>query len=656
MSICSFRHAVGARGKLSYGDENCWGRAVEPTNEIAFKTEGFKNEIGDLRSEALDPNRSLTKRVNGVSSVSGEFAFEQNVTGYEFIARHALGDYVSVASADGAIGSRVTTEYAASVNDIIVADNSVFVAGTGAGAGNHYFLAAIYKDSSGKLKSEISIAQYTLHTDGVTINGASSLFTVKVPLGAYIVQTNSDWNNVHTHYIEAARDLPEGLTFEVGRDVAYFVYTGMKVNTLEYTFNAQEICQGTASLVGKGEYSGGLLNTATTELSASVVIDTFGMDIYVAGQQVSAAIANAANDETAAANSDTPNDVNLLAASTSTNDTYEFGLASKLSCVTVQNLTLGAETDLNLVWEYYNGTAWVALNVTQDEIGDTFVAGSVAGSVGEKTTTWDVPNDMATTTVAALGPFYYVRMRVDGVVVAGTAAVTADRVWVGPSAIGFPREGGILQVGSENGVAFSSYTIDYDTALATFIVDPVEWNRGSAHELAEPVVSQQTWGHNVALPTDTDPLSSYQAAAYMNGVYQEVLSATVTLNNNLNTDKFQIGARFRAGVPEGMRSVECTLNAEFDDLILYRKYIDHNGFELEIRAVQDSEPINTAILVDPVYASKTLFMPKVELTGTTPNIGGPDQILIDHPGVCMRDTVRDINELVVIFVNESPSV
>jgi hypothetical protein len=247
-------------------------------------------------------------------------------------------------------------------------------------------------------------------------------------------------------------------------------------------------------------------------------------------------------------------------------------------------------------------------------------------------------------------------MCVNGGPTAAGTGVTADRVWAGPSAIGFPREGGELQVGSENGVQFTSYTIDYDAAQATFVIPAGAWAQGSAHEIDEPVVSQQTWGHNVASIPASDPLTSFQAAAYMNGVYQEILSASVTLNNNLYADKFQLGDKFRAGIPEGLRTVECSLNAEFDDLILYRKFTAGREFELEIRAVQDNEAIDTNVANDPVYASKTLFMPKVKLTGTTPNIGGPDQVLIDHPGVCLRDNTRDINELVIIYVNTTAQI
>lgn len=649
MSSCSFRHAIGARGQLSYGDEECWGRGVEPTQRLAFKTEEFKNEIGDLRSEALDPNRATVRRIRGVSNISGGFAFEQNTQGYENLARHALGDSVTLQGVDGGINTRVTSASAASDVAITVADTSDFV------GGGNYRIAAVYKDSSGKLQAEISATTLTV-TDGVTLTGGAAMFTVALPIGAAILQANpTDWSAIYTHYIEAARDLPEGMTFEVGRDVAFFVYTGMKVNTLEYTYNAQEICQGTTALLGKAEYSGGDLVTATTEASTSIVIDNFGMDEYVAGQQVSAAILDdggAFSDETAAANDDTAGDVTMFSISAQAGDYFYFGHGSKFSAIEAMNLVPQANAPAGLDWEYYDGTAWQTLLMTKDDIGDNLAA----TAAGDRVSTWDIPADMATNTINAQGPFYYVRCTPSANATNGTAIV-ADRIWHGPAAVGFPRNGGELQVGSENGISFSSYTIDYDLGTATLVVAASEWNQGSAHEIDEPVVSQQTWGHDVDPIPDSNPLSSFQAAAYMDGVFQEILSASVSLNNNLYADKFQLGDKFRAGIPEGIRVVECSLNAEFDDLILYRKFTAGRAFELEIIAVQDDEAIGgTGASADKVYASKTVFLPHVELTGTTPNIGGPDQILIDHPGVCLRDETRDINEMVVIFVNETAQI
>lgn len=46
------------------------------------------------------------------------------------------------------------------------------------------------------------------------------------------------------------------------RDIALFVYTGIKVGTWTMNFNAGEIVNGTFTLVGKEEFCGGLLTTA----------------------------------------------------------------------------------------------------------------------------------------------------------------------------------------------------------------------------------------------------------------------------------------------------------------------------------------------------------------------------------------------------------
>jgi len=57
---------------------------------------------------------------------------------------------------------------------------------------------------------------------------------------------------IYEHTIDAYSDLPQGMTLEIGRDVAAFNYYGTRVNTLAFTFNPGEIITGTAGVMCKG--------------------------------------------------------------------------------------------------------------------------------------------------------------------------------------------------------------------------------------------------------------------------------------------------------------------------------------------------------------------------------------------------------------------
>lgn len=82
-----------------------------------------------------------------------------------------------------------------------------------------------------------------------------------------------DYSNVWTHYIEAAADIPEGLTIEVDRDAAIFVYVGMRVNTMTVDFPSQEIATVTFSFLGKEEYAMGVLAADVAPGATSIVVN-----------------------------------------------------------------------------------------------------------------------------------------------------------------------------------------------------------------------------------------------------------------------------------------------------------------------------------------------------------------------------------------------
>ena len=588
------RIAIGARGQLSYGEEVAWGIAVAPTQRLDFKTESFSNEIGNLLSEALDPSRGISKRVRGVSNISGDIGFEQNTQGYETLYKHGLGDYQTMAKVDGGVRTQLTVAFVSGGTTLTVGDSSVFEATPSTDWG----LIAVYKDATTGLLTTTNITYSALAT-GTTITITDP--AVNIPKGAWIMQryigADDFWDSVYTHYIEAAKDLPVGTTWEVGRDVAYFVYSGAKVNTLENTFTAQEILQGTFSFIGKGEYVGGDLYAA---ISAGATTLTMKNYTTTHSATINAAVFTGGGIDDA-----------------TSGGTY-VGTTEKHY---VALISLAAATD-EFDWSDDGGVTW-------------------------------------TTGVAITGAAQALS---DGVTItfAATTGHTLADQWdfVTGDIIGFNPAGSTIQIESENEITYTG--VNAYNGVITGIPGSGTGSITVDHAVDVPVVPQLSWGTPTA-PPETDPLSSFQAAIYVDGVAQEVLSATFTLNNNLFADKFQLGDRFRAGLPEQQRTVEGSLNVEFDDVILYKKYINGVAAFFEIRCIDDSArldslAVDTAPAAHWVYGQKHCILPNIEYTGTTPQIGGPDQITHDLPFTALRDVPNDMNELAIIFVNANPTI
>jgi len=107
-------------------------------------------------------------------------------------------------------------------------------------------------------------------------------------------------------------------------------------------------------------------------------------------------------DETGEANSAAANDMTLFPAVPAAGiDRYNFGSDAKFSSIDVNVGTAGVGT-YTVVWEYFNGTSFVALAGVSD--GTTnFKTGGV------NTVSFTVPGDWVASTINGQGPFFYIR-------------------------------------------------------------------------------------------------------------------------------------------------------------------------------------------------------------------------------------------------------
>lgn len=474
--------AIGARTSIKYAEETIWGNAITlPTKAIEVTSESFKLEITDLRSTALRSDRDIHKRVRGISTVSGDLAFEQNVDGFGTLYSHALGRHITISNADGGVRCQMASTCLATAKTLVT---TAIPTGFPAVGGQ---ISVVYYDANGNLATVIgNVASHTV--------AAPWSFTLDIQIGValaigdYIfLQDSTNYTGVYTHYIEAADELPVGLTFEIVRDIAVFSYAGVKINTLEETYKSGEMLSGTFGCMGKSEWCGDWLTV----------------------------IAN-------------PGDLTLTVE-----DNSGFPTAGTVS--------VGTEFDIT-----YTGK------------GPTTLTG-----------------------VPAVG---------------NPGAITAIH------------------------------------AIGTIV---------SLQKTAAPALTYSS----------QEQISSFSARVYFDGTSQEVLSATWNLNNNLYGDKVPLGSHYRAMLPEQDRTVEGSINVEFDDMTLYSRYIKETQVKLEIRCI-----LNTEIGATGVYLQKHVIMPKIEHTGSTPTAGGKGLITYDMPFVSMYDDTTDKPSVVVIIVNDESSI
>jgi hypothetical protein len=111
------------------------------------------------------------------------------------------------------------------------------------------------------------------------------------------------------------------------------------------------------------------------------------------------------SDQTSAFNTATPADFTPFPTVETVGDYVAFGMAAQFSKLTLSNVG-GTQGVAGVVaWEYWNGSAWTALTVTDGTSG--FTAALTSG----QTVTWTAPSDWATLALNAITK-YYVRARV----------------------------------------------------------------------------------------------------------------------------------------------------------------------------------------------------------------------------------------------------
>lgn len=286
-----FRHALGDYIKVSNADGGIRARvaasAVETLDAAEHANDGAEIMVLADEANTLFPLTGGTDEMTIVYRDTDNALAQTNDVEYEGMNVYARS-YVSAAPVDpdttytgyvaeSVVSIVVAPEYVDGVatnitfNDaggvILYGDNRTsirYFEATDLGAGNG---TRLYLDPSQATVGDSTT--YPAEDDGVIVKACISHVTgfgspTGFSTGAFLYHQSDDYTaggeTVYTHHIERGRALPTaGLTVEVDRDAVIFVYSGIKVNTLQVDFQASSIVTGSFSLLGRAEHTSGSL-------------------------------------------------------------------------------------------------------------------------------------------------------------------------------------------------------------------------------------------------------------------------------------------------------------------------------------------------------------------------------------------------------------
>lgn len=135
----------------------------------------------------------------------------------------------------------------------------------------------------------------------------------------------------------------------------------------------------------------------------------------------------------------------------------------------------------------------------------------------------------------------------------------------------------------------------------------------------------------------TSNLFHFQQAAITvaSSAVADVSDASITVNNNLNTDRRHLGNSGLKSeqVDNGFRAVSGTFTAEFSATTLYNLFAADTAAALVLTF--------TGPVISGAFTEKVeITIPEIHLTGDTPTVGGPELITVSQPFEAAYDGVN----------------
>lgn len=208
----------------------------------------------------------------------------------------------------------------------------------------------------------------------------------------------------------------------------------------------------------------------------------------------------------------------------------------------------------------------------------------------------------------------------------------ASSIFVREEPVCFNPSGGIMTIGKETNILYDGYS--YNSSLELWEIDISETTGPNSIEQThragtnvESRVTRSTVSPRPS-PSNAPVFAAFEANIAKETEIREVLSASLTLENNLGADKFMLGERTRAAIREERALVSGVLNVEFDNGDHYKDFLSGRKFSVDMRLVSDELDY---IAIDGVFypIGTYFFCPRVKLNGDTPNIDSESYIVHD---------------------------
>jgi len=624
-----------------------------------MRSETIVSEIGALISQSLRSDRAVHKRVTGVEAAGGDVEAEVSPSGFETWFKHALGDVATtrqdtafiIESTDNAeTKCELSIVHAAGVATTLVIDMDVgadvsldltngsydTIGEVMAAINVHANLAcwSPYQATQGVWQATIHASDYLLSTDNSNcLEECDNIDILKTPNDRWTVGT--EWG-VYSHQIQGGATLPPGMSMEVGRDVAAFLYSGAKINTMELNATPGEFFMSTFGVMAKG----GTTASSPSAASANVGAAKNAFKIRYTGDNATATLAIDSSNYTITLEIDgtTEDMVHNI------NEPYvdpETGIVTNLQ-------RLGGLVD------YLNDLSYIDCQIADYAAPNalsTTLNHYPAADITSADYTWFNFEYTGTKALPVLWGDYI-----------GSDAGDSVKFYVQVLAGGVPGTA-TLQFKKTAGGAYGN-TVTTSATVSSEVRTGANVDSGFTVFFPDntTLVAGDTWTFETIKPattatyTDIDPFSGFEGALTLDGAVADIMGWTCTLNNNLYGEKYHLGERVRGKVPEQKRNVEGTVNVEFDDLDLYRKFINGTACNL-VMTFTSSTYINTTALGNSASQySITVRQPDIEFNGTTPTNADEGIITPDMPYVALWDDVNDIPELRITVVSNVPYV
>lgn len=658
--------AVGSKGLIGYAQEGCWGSQIAtPRKYVDMLNESMVSEIGSLISASLRPDRAVHKRIGGTEAAGGDINIEIGPTGYGSWIKHALGncqttrvDEVFIVTVQNASAAALT------INHTNGEATDFFVEITGAGDNFYAVFADATCDTIGELMALINACDdltayspYSYRNDAtpeITLQTEDYTLDADVPttLEAYAAidmmgHADDAWVichgwGVYSHQIDGHEEVPEGCSILVGRDVAAFLYSGCRVNTMAMNAVPSEIFTGTFGWMSKGGTTVGAISAVT---GTGHEKNAFDMRYTGDGANCTCTIVNG---------------VSATLEIDSATGSEDFTLNLETEYVDPDTGRVWAVNKMGGLMEFLKSKSYLYVDIAPfvDWETPSIYLKAAGGTDIDVTAANIVTFDFLLADLDAFPVLWGDYIGSDS----GTAATLWVRVVNG--------EGGVPGTAQ---IEFSTDGVTYHNAAVTSATLPTEIRTGAGNTdtgftiffpddtalIADDVWSFETFytppaAADVTYASDQDPFSGFEGALTMDDASQPIMGWTTTLNNNLFGDKYHLGERVRGMLPAQQRSIEGTLTVEFDDLDLYRKFINGTPADLEVVFTSSDKVADTYMGDSKTDFSLTVRQPNMEFNGATPVIGGMEIITVDMPYVALWDDTNSLPDMRITLVNDVP--